>query len=93
MALKNYSVRLDEEEYEKLKKYLSEHGDPEINVGFVLRQYIRDLNKAIPDLKKSSFDPRLSISLIGSMLKQFIRNADLANLMEGAYVGKKKLEK
>lgn len=93
MALKNYSIRLDEEEYEKLKKYLSEHGDPEINVGFVMRQYIRDLNKAIPDLKKSSFDPRLGIMLIGSMLRQFLRNADLVNLMEGVYVGKKKLEK
>lgn len=93
MALKNYSIRLDEEEYEKLRKYLGEHGDPEINVGFVVRQYIRDLNKAIPDLKRSGFDPRLSFSLIGSMLKQFIRNADLVNLMEGAYKGKKKLEK
>ena len=92
MALKNYSIRLDEEEYEKLKKYLGEHGDPEINVGFVLRQYIRDLNKAIPDIKRSSFDPRLAITLIGSMLKQFVRNADVANLIEGAYKGKKKLE-
>jgi hypothetical protein len=65
MALKNYSIRLDEEEYEKLKKYLNEHGDAEINIGFVLRQYIRDLNKAIPGLKTTGLDPRLTFSLIG----------------------------
>ncbi len=93
MALKNYSVRLDEEEYEKLKKYLGEHGDPDLNIGFVLRQYIRDLNKAIPNLKRSDFDPRLILSLFGSMIRQIHRNASLANLMEDVTKGKKTAEK
>ena len=58
MGLKTYSLRLDEEEFEKLKKALSEHGDPDLNVGYVIRAYIRDLNRALPNLKKSDLGLR-----------------------------------
>ncbi len=83
MAMKNYSVRLDEEEYEKLRKYLSEYGDPELNISFMFRQYIRDINNAIPDLKKSELGIRSNLSFWGSALKQIARTAQLENILSG----------
>ncbi|HXX33369.1 MAG TPA: hypothetical protein VEM15_02745 [Thermodesulfobacteriota bacterium] len=71
MALKPVSLRLDEEEYEKLREYLSEFGDPDINVAFVLRSYIRDLNRALPFFIKSGWDLKNYFGLLGSWLKQF----------------------
>jgi len=45
MALKTISLKLDQEEYEKAEENLSKFGDPDINVAYVLRAYIRDLNR------------------------------------------------
>jgi hypothetical protein len=93
MPLKNYSIRLDEEEYEKLKKSLSGFGDPDINIGFVLRQYIRDLNKAIPDLKKSDLGLSFNLAFFGSMLRQFARSAQLEALVKGDKIMIDKIKK
>src|SRR3990172_4633673 len=71
MALKPITLRLDEEEYEKLKKYLGEFGDPDINVAFVLRSYIRDLNRAMPMMVKTGVDLKNYFGLLGSWLKNF----------------------
>ena len=83
MGLKTYSLRLDEDEFEKLKKALGEHGDPDLNVGYVIRSYIRDLNRAIPNLKKSMFGLRNNISLFGSMLKEVDRLIELEMVIKG----------
>jgi len=85
MAMKNYTIRLDEEEYEKLKKFLSEHGDPEMNISFVLRSYIRDLNSAIPDLKKSQLTLRSHVAFFGTLFKQFVRSAQVEGIMKGTF--------
>ena len=71
MSLKPITLRLDEEEYEKLKEHLHEFGDPDINVAYVLRAYIRDLNRAIPFLVKSGWDLKNCFGLLGFWLKQF----------------------
>jgi len=71
MPLKPITLRLDEEEYEKLKKYLNEFGDPDINVAYVLRSYIRDLNRALPFMVKTDMDLKNYFGLLGSWLKQF----------------------
>ena len=68
MALKNYSIRLDEGEYEKLRKSLSDYGDPDLNIGYILRTYIKDLNKALPHLKKSELGIRNNLAFCGSLL-------------------------
>lgn len=83
MGLKTYSLRLDENEFEKLKKSLSEHGDPDLNVGYVLRAYIRDLNRAIPNLKKSSYGLRNNLSMFGSFLKDMDRLLDVEVIIKG----------
>lgn len=70
MALKPVTLRLDEEEYEKLKANLSQFGDPDINVAYVLRAYIRDLNRALPFLVNSGWDLKNYFGLLGSWLKQ-----------------------
>jgi len=71
MPLKPTTLRLDEEEYEKLKKYLEEFGDPDISVAYILRSYIRDLNRALPFLVKSGWDLKNYFGMLGSWLKQF----------------------
>jgi len=70
MALKPVTLRLDEEEYEKLKVHLSQFGDPDINVAYVLRAYIRDLNRALPFLVNSGWDLKNYFGFFGSWLKQ-----------------------
>ncbi|MFM8330956.1 MAG: hypothetical protein ACKN9T_04655 [Candidatus Methylumidiphilus sp.] len=70
MALKPVTLRLDEEEYEKLKAHLSQFGDPDINVAYVLRAYIRDLNRALPFLVNSGWDLKNYFGFLGSWLKQ-----------------------
>ena len=70
MALKPITIRLDEEEYDKLKELLDEFGDPDINVAYVLRCYIRDLNRALPFIVKSGFDLKNYFALFGPWLKQ-----------------------
>lgn len=83
MGLKAYSMRLDEEEYEKLKKELSDYGDPDVNVSYVIRQYIKDLNKALPDLRKSDLGISFNLAFWGSMLRQFVRSAQLEGIVKG----------
>jgi len=83
MPLKPTTIRLDEEEYEKLKKYLEEFGDPDINVAYILRSYIRDLNRAMPFMVKSGIDLKNYFGLLGSWLKQFgsMTDADMFSQM------------
>ncbi len=83
MPLKNYSIRLDEEEYEKLRKGLSDYGDPDLNIGFILRSYIRDLNRALPDLKKSDLGIRNNLAFFGSILRHIDRIAVIENILGG----------
>jgi hypothetical protein len=83
MTLKTYSLRLDEEEYEKLRKALSDYGDPDLNIGYILRSYIRDLNKALPHLKKSDLGIRNNLAFFGSLLKHIDRIAVIENILKG----------
>jgi hypothetical protein len=69
MGLKTYALRLDEEVYEGLKKALTEYGDPDLNISFIVRRYLRDLYEALPYLKKSDFNVLNSLALWGTMLK------------------------
>lgn len=80
MALKPITLRLDEEEYEKLKQHLSEFGDPDINVAYVLRAYIRDLNRTMPFLLKSGWDLKNYFGMLGSWLKQISSMTDMEML-------------
>ena len=84
MGLKSYTLRLDEEEYEKLKGYLGRYGDPDLNISFILRRYIRDLNEALPNLEKSDFNLLNSLSFYATGLKQLFRTGQLENLMKGS---------
>jgi hypothetical protein len=70
MALKSITLRLDEEEYEKLKQLLNEFGDPDINAAYVLRSYIRDLNRALPFMVTSGMDLKNYLGSLGSWLKK-----------------------
>lgn len=83
MALKPITLRLDEEEYENLKKHLSEYGDPDLNVAYVLRSYIRDLNRALPKLKKSDWDLKNYLGFLGVWLKQFVRITEVEMIAKG----------
>ena len=83
MVLKTYSLRLEEEEYEKLRKFLSEYGDPDLNIGFIVRAYIRDLNKALPGLKKSDLGIRNNLAFFGSLLRHIDRIAVIENILKG----------
>ena len=83
MSLKTYSLRLDEEEFEKLREALSEYGDPDLNVGYVIRSYIRDLNRALPDLKKSDYGLRNNLAFFGSFLRHINRIAKLEVMVKG----------
>ncbi|MBI1911985.1 MAG: hypothetical protein HYS21_08275 [Deltaproteobacteria bacterium] len=83
MGLKTYSLRLDEDEFEKLRKSLSDYGDPDLNVGYVIRAYIRDLNRAIPHLKKSDLGLRNNLAFFGSFLKNMDRLIDLEIMLKG----------
>ncbi len=84
MGLKPYTLRLDEEEYEKLKGYLGRYGDPDLNISFILRRYIRDLNESLPNLEKSEFNLLNTLSFYATGLKQLFRTGQLENLMKGS---------
>jgi hypothetical protein len=71
MGLKPVSLRLDEEEYEKLRECLKQFGDPDINVAYVLRAYIRDLNRALPFYLQSGRDLKNYFGQLGVWLKYF----------------------
>lgn len=83
MALKSYTLRLDEEEYEKLKGSLNNYGDPDLNISFILRRYIRDLNSALPNLKKNPLNLLNLLSFYGSALSQLTRTVQVENLLKG----------
>ena len=77
MALKPVTLRLDEEEYEKLKAHLEAFGDPDINVAFVVRSYVRDLNRSLPFMLNSGWDLKNYFGMMGSWLKQFSTMSDV----------------
>ncbi|MCX7108799.1 MAG: hypothetical protein NTX45_01475 [Proteobacteria bacterium] len=77
MALKPVTLRLDEEEYERLRAHLSKFGDPDINVAYVLRAYIRDVNRVMPFLISSGWDLKNYFGLVGYWLKQIGSITDL----------------
>jgi hypothetical protein len=77
MALKPITLRLDEDEYEKLKVHLEAFGDPDINVAFVVRSYIRDLNRSLPFMLNSGWDLKNYFGMMGSWLKQFSSMSDV----------------
>lgn len=83
MALKPITLRLDEEEYEKLKTHLEAFGDPDINVAYVVRSYIRDLNRSLPFMLNSGWDLKNYFGMLGSWLKQFgsMNDTDLFRVM------------
>lgn len=83
VALKPITLRLDEEEYEQLKAYLEEFGDPDINVAYVVRSYIRDLNRSLPFMLNSGWDLKNYFGMLGSWLKQFgsMKDADMFRMM------------
>lgn len=83
MALKTYSIRLDEEEYEKLKKFLAEYGDPDLNLNFLLRSYIRDLNRALPHLKSSELGIRVNLTFWGALLRHIEKFSQIDSLLRG----------
>jgi hypothetical protein len=83
VALKPITLRLDEEEYEKLKANLEAFGDPDINVAYVVRSYIRDLNRSLPFMLNSGWDLKNYFGMLGSWLKQFgtMSDAELFKMM------------
>lgn len=85
MALKPITLRLDEEEYEKLKEHLSKFGDPDINVAYVLRAYIRDLNRAFPYILNSGWDLKNYFAFLGTWLKQVVAMTDVEMFTKGMF--------
>lgn len=83
MALRPVTLRLDEEEYEKFKKHLNKLGDLDLNISYVIRAYIRDLNRAMPNLKKSDWDPKKFFGFLGIWLEQITRIIDVEMLAKG----------
>lgn len=83
MTLKPITLRLDEKEYAKLRELLGKYGDPDLNVAYVIRKYIRDLNRALPDLMRSEYDLRNILSFYGHGLKSFGTIVDIELLAKG----------
>jgi len=86
MALKTYSLRLEEEEYENLRKFLSEYGDPDLNIGYVIRSYISDLNKVLPNIKKSSLGIRNNLAVWSAAFRQMGRTVDIEDILKGGSI-------
>ncbi len=87
MALKPITLRLDEEEYDKLRAHLEAFGDPDINVAYVVRSYIRDLNRSLPFMLNSGWDLKNYFGMLGSWLKQFgaMKDADMFKMMSNPW--------
>jgi hypothetical protein len=87
MTLKAITIRLDEEEYEKLKAHLEAFGDPDINVAYVVRSYIRDLNRSLPFLLNSGWDLKNYFGMLGAWLKQFgaMKDADMFKMVSNPW--------
>ena len=86
MGLKSYTLRFDEEEYEKLKSYLGRYGDPDLNISFILRRYIRDLNESLPNLDKGHFNLLNTLGFYATGLKQLFRTGQVEQLMKGSNI-------
>ena len=89
MGLKTYALRLDEDVYENLKKALDDYGDPDLSISFIVRKYLRDLNDALPHLRKSDLGLMNNLSYWGMALKQLSRTAQFENLLGGAPIVKR----
>ena len=85
MGLKTYSLRLDEEEFEKLRQTLSEYGDPDVNINYLIRAYISDLNAILPNLKKSSLGLRNTFAFWSSVFRQMGRTIDVEDILKGKF--------
>jgi hypothetical protein len=85
MALKPITLRLDEEEYERLKASLSKFGDPDINVAYVVRAYIRDLNRIFPAITTSGWDLKNYFGFLGMWLKQMVSMSDMEVFTKGMF--------
>lgn len=87
MALKPITLRLDEEEYEQLKAHLEAFGDPDINAAYVVRSYIRDLNRSLPFMLNSGWDLKNYFGMLGSWLKQFssVTDVDMFKMMSNPW--------
>jgi hypothetical protein len=87
VALKPITLRLDEEEYEQLKAHLEAFGDPDINVAYIVRSYIRDLNRSLPFMLNSGWDLKNYFGMLGSWLKQFssVTDADMFKMMSNPW--------
>ena len=87
MALKPITLRLDEEEYDKLRAHLEAFGDPDINVAYVVRSYIRDLNRSLPFMLNSGWDLKNYFGMLGSWLKQFgaMKDVDMFKMMNNPW--------
>jgi hypothetical protein len=85
VALKPITLRLDEEEYEQLKEHLSSFGDPDINTAYVLRSYIRDLNRALPFVVNSGWELKNYFGFMGAWLKQMVTMTDTELLGKGMF--------
>jgi hypothetical protein len=83
MGLKAITLRLDEEEYEKLRENLGRFGDPDINIAYVVRSYIRDLNRAFPYITGAGWDLKNYFGLLGLWLRQSVRMIDADSFAKG----------
>lgn len=83
MTLKPITLRLDVKEYEKLREFLGKYGDPDLNVAYVIRKYIRDLNRALPAMMKSDLDLINLLSFYGHGLKSLNRITEVELLAKG----------
>lgn len=70
---------------------MGDYGDPDLNIGYVILAYIRDLNRAIPNLKKSEYGLRNNLAFYGSFMKHVDRLIDVEITIKGE--GKKIWEK
>lgn len=89
MVLKTYALRLDEEVYEGLKKEFEAYGDPDLNISFIVRRYLRDLYEAMPNLKKSEYSLMNNLTFWGTMLKHLRGIAQFENLLKGEPIVKR----
>ena len=92
MGLKTYSLRLEEDEFEKLRQTLSEHGDPDVNINYLIRAYISDLNVIMPNLKKSSLGLRNTFAFWSSVFRQMGRSIDVEDILKGKFSIEKMVE-
>ncbi len=77
MSTRSITLQIDETEYEKLKEYLSEFGDPDVLLEIAIKSYIRHLNRAIPLVHESNYNLKNYFQLLSAWLNQFDTMVDL----------------